>query len=86
MTYKGKSLWKHKTPRGEISYSSEYEEHEAARWAHIPWPMWLAMEGVEQSGVVAHFRTHHKLQAVIETEEKRKGWLARLLGSKKGKP
>lgn len=82
MTYKRKPLWKHKTPQGEFSFASEYEEILASKWHGTPWPMWLTMDGHEQAKIVAAHRTHNKIEAVVEAESKRKSWLQRLLNPK----
>lgn len=43
------------------------------------------MGGNEQSKIVAAYQTDQKIHAVAEQDQKRKSWLQRLFGGKKGK-
>ena len=52
-------------PRSHVSYSEEFEWREAAHWAHYTWDAFEALDGLEQSAVIAHYRGHHQLNAVI---------------------
>lgn len=58
-------------PRSGASYSSLFEQHEAAHWDRYKWEEFKALDGEQQSGVVAHYRAHHHLEAVIAHEQQK---------------
>ena len=59
-------------PRSGITYSTEYEWYEAAHWAHYTWEAFCDLDGDDQARIVAHFRAHHQIEAVIAKEVERK--------------
>jgi hypothetical protein len=67
--------------RSGAGYSPEFEAREAARWGNYTWPAFCAMDGEEQSAAVAHYRTHHQLEAVMADIEMKR---AKAQQSKKG--
>lgn len=69
MTFQGRDIFDIPVPRSGASYSPEFEAREAARWAGYIWPAFCDLDGVEQSKVVAQFRCHHQLEAVVQKAE-----------------
>lgn len=55
-----------------MSYSAEFEAREAARWAGYIWPAFCDLDGDEQSVVIAHYRVHHQIEAVLAAAEAKK--------------
>lgn len=43
-----------------------YELREAARFGLYNWAQFEQLSSMEQAGVVAHYRTHNKLHALID--------------------
>jgi uncharacterized protein (DUF1015 family) len=68
-------------PRSGVTYSGELEWREAARFALCRWTDFCRLDGEEQSGIVAHFRVHNQLEAVIAHEQARE----RRLKGRRGK-
>lgn len=58
-------------PRSGASYSTEFEQREAAHWGRYKWEEFEDLDGERQSGVVAHYRAHHHLEAVIAHEQQK---------------
>lgn len=58
-----------RVPRMGASYAPEFEWREAARWDRLSWQQFEALDGEEQSAIVAHYRGHHQLEAVISQEQ-----------------
>jgi hypothetical protein len=58
-------------PRSGASFSETYEWEEAARWRGYKWEEFEELDGERQSRIVAHFRVHHQLEAVISHEQNR---------------
>jgi hypothetical protein len=56
-------------PRSGLSYSAHYEAREAARFALLRWSEFAALDGDEQSEIVAHYRVYHQMEAVIQKVE-----------------
>lgn len=52
-------------PRTGATFGSEFEWREAARFALVTWDQFKELDGEEQSAIVAHFRTHNQVEAVI---------------------
>lgn len=50
----------------------EFEWREAARWAQYSWNDFTDLDGEEQSRIVAHYRCHLQLEAVIAQDRERK--------------
>lgn len=59
-------------PRSGVSYSAEFEAREAAQWGGHTWRTFCAEDGDEQSAIVAHYRTHHQIEAVLAAAEAKK--------------
>lgn len=53
------------------TYGGEFEWREAARFALVTWDQFETLDGEEQSAIVAHYRGHHQLEAVISQEQAR---------------
>jgi hypothetical protein len=58
-------------PRSGATFNPSFEWREAARWARYTWEEFEALDGEQQSAVVAHFRSSRLLEAVIANEEAR---------------
>ncbi len=71
MTYKGRDIFSIRVPRSGVSYSNVFEQREAAWWARYTWEEFEALDGERQSAVVAHYRAHHHLEAVIAHEQQK---------------
>lgn len=71
LMFKNRDIFAVRVPRSGASYSDEFEWREAARWAHYTWEQFAALDGEEQSAVVAHYRGHHQLEAVVAHEQAR---------------
>lgn len=67
-------------PPSGVTYSELYLWREAARWAGYPrYRDFMAEAGDEQACVVAHFTSHHQLEAVKAEDQRRKDRRRRLL-------
>ena len=42
---------------------TEYEEREAAAFASVSWPEYLALDRLDRAGIVAHFRVHSMVES-----------------------
>jgi hypothetical protein len=51
-----------------VSYSGEYEMREAARFLGYQWKEFLALDGEEQSEIVAHYRAHGQIEGTLAKE------------------
>lgn len=56
-------------PKGKINYTAELHYREAARWAGYNWSEFLALEDFQQAGVIAHYETIHRIEAVEAHEQ-----------------
>lgn len=69
-TFNGRSVFEYTgLPRSKIRYSSEFEWREAAHWRRKDWDEFLAMDGEEQSAIIAHYRVHHQIEAILANEQ-----------------
>lgn len=59
-------------PRAGASYEPLFEWREAAHWAGETWRSFCRLDGDEQAAIVAHYRAHMQLEAVIAQDMKRK--------------
>lgn len=71
-TYKGRSIWDMRTPRSGIRYSAVFEWLEAAHWDGYTKEAFEDLNGERQSLIVAHYRTHMQIEAVLAQEQARK--------------
>ena len=55
-----------------MRYADELEWRFAARWSGIAWEDFQAMEGDEQSAVVAAYRCQMQIDAILTQEQMRK--------------
>lgn len=53
------------------SFSGIFEWREAARFALVAWERFQEIDGDEQSAIVAHYRVHNQLEAVISQHQNR---------------
>lgn len=70
-TFRGRDIFGYHVPRSGASYGSEFEWREAARWSLHTWEVFELLDGEEQSAIVAQYRVHHQLEAVIAHEQAR---------------
>lgn len=59
-------------PRSGARYSSLFELMEAAHWRGYSDQAFAALSPFEQARVVAHYRCHHQLEAVIADAQMKK--------------
>jgi hypothetical protein len=52
-------------PRSGAKYGALFEQMEAAHWRGYTDEAFAALSVFEQARVIAHFRCHHQLEAVI---------------------
>lgn len=71
MRFRQRDIFAYSVPRSGASYGSEYEWRDAARWAHHTWEQFADLDGEAQSAVIAHYRVHHQLEAVIAQDQAR---------------
>jgi hypothetical protein len=55
-----------------VTYNPEFEWREAARWARYTWEEFAALDGEAQSAVIAHYRGHMQLEAVMTQDQVKK--------------
>lgn len=63
--YRGRDIFSYRVPRSGATFSSEFEQEEAARWRGLTPKQWDALDGEDQSRIVAHYRAATMLEAVI---------------------
>lgn len=68
MTFRRKDIFSYRIARSGASYSPQFEAREAARFVLLTWPEFCAMDGEEQSAAVAHYRSSHYLEAVLQDD------------------
>jgi len=56
-------------PRSGIEYSAELEWRFAARWAGYRLEEFFALDGEEQSAIVASYRIQNQVEAVLSLEQ-----------------
>lgn len=61
-----------RVPASGITYSQEFEWREAAHWARLTWRQFCHLDGDEQAAIVAHYRAHERMQAVIAQDVERR--------------
>lgn len=59
-------------PLSGVTYAPLFEWLEAAHWARIDWETFRHMDGHDQARIVAHYRAHQRLEAVIAQDTQRK--------------
>lgn len=70
-TFRGRDVFSIRVPRSGAKYSLLFECMEAAHWRGLTDQQFAEMDPFEQARVVAHFRTHHQLEAVIAQQQQR---------------
>jgi hypothetical protein len=55
-----------------VTHTSAFEWRETAHWAGLTWPQWLELHPLERAAYVAHYRQHHRLQAVLQYRASRR--------------
>ena len=67
-----------------MTYALEFEGRQAARFAGYTYQDFLKLPGEEQNSIVAHFRMHNRIQAVLaddaEKKAERKARIRRVTG------
>lgn len=68
MTFRGRDLFSIHVPRSGARYTQRFEWADAAHWWGYKWEEFVELDGEEQSFLVAVYRAHHQLQAVIQKD------------------
>jgi len=55
-----------------VTYALEFEARQAARFAGYSHQDFLKLPGEEQNSIVAHFRMHNRIQAVLADDAQKK--------------
>lgn len=58
-------------PRSGARYGAVFEVLEAARWRGLSDEAFAALDPHDQARIVAHYRAHHQLEAVIAQAQAR---------------
>ena len=69
VTYKGGDLFKRPTLRSHIKTTALYEVLSAAHWSGLTETDWAALSRDAQARLLAHYRVHHQIQAVIDYDQ-----------------
>lgn len=59
-------------PRSGARYGGLYETMEAARWRGYKDEEFASLSTFEQARIIAHYRVHHQLEAVIADAQAKK--------------
>jgi hypothetical protein len=70
--YKGRDLWSWPVEKSHILYSQELHWRLAARWNRLTWKKFIALEGDEQSRLVATYETSLQMEAVVSKDSQKK--------------
>lgn len=70
-TFRGRDIFSIPVPRSGAQYGALYEVMEAARWRGLTDAQFDALDADSQARIVAHFRVHHQLEAVIAQAQQR---------------
>lgn len=74
MEFGGRDIFDIRVPRSQVSYSDLFEWREAAHWTGCQWRHFCRLDGDEQAAIVAHYRAHLQLEAVLaQDQERRRG-------------
>lgn len=65
MQYKGKDVFKWRTPRSGFRYDITLDWELAAHWRGYSREAFSELDGDEQARIVALFRIHHQMEAVL---------------------
>ena len=71
MTFRGRDIFDIRVPRSGARFGSLFEQMEAAHWRGYKDEDFAALSVFEQARVVAHYRCHHQLEAVIAQQQQR---------------
>ena len=71
VTFRGRDIFDIPVPRSGVRYSRVFEIVEAAHWRGLTDEQFEALDPLVQARVVAHYRTHHQLEAVIAQAQAR---------------
>jgi len=55
-----------------VTYALEFEARQAARFAAYAYQDFLKLPGEEQNNIVAHYRMHNRIQAVLADDAQKK--------------
>lgn len=69
MRFRGRNAFEIKVPRSGISYSTELEWRLAAQWAGYKFGEFQALDGDEQSDIIATYRANFQASAVVSYEQ-----------------
>jgi hypothetical protein len=72
VTFKRRPIFEYRVPRSGISYSREFEWREAAHWAGYLWEEFCELDGDDQAAIIAHYRAHLQLEAVLAQDQERR--------------
>lgn len=69
---RGRSVFAYRNiPRSGIRYSLFFESLEAARWRGIDDLTWDSLGPDDKARLIAHYRTHQQIEAVLAHEQAR---------------
>src|SRR5689334_22654883 len=70
--FRGRDIFEIRVPLSGVTHSIEFEWREAAHWARYRWEEFADLDGDEQAAIVAHYRAHTRLEAVLAQDLKRR--------------
>jgi hypothetical protein len=71
VTFRGRDIFQIRVPRSGIKYGLLFECMEAAHWRGLSDEAFAALIPFEQARVIAHYRAHHQLEAVLAQQQQR---------------
>jgi hypothetical protein len=72
-TFRGRSVFAYRNlPRSGVKYSLFFESLEAARWRGIDDLAWDSLGADDKARLIAHYRVHMQIEAVLAQEQARK--------------
>ena len=71
LTFRGRNIFDIPVPRSGVRYARVFEVLEAAHWRGLTDAQFDALDPLEQARIVAHYRAHHQLEAVVAQAQTR---------------
>jgi hypothetical protein len=72
VTFRGRDIFDIRVPRSGAKYGSLFETLEAAKWRGYTDQEFAALSAFEQARIIAHYRCHFQLEAVIADAQAKK--------------
>jgi len=86
VTFRGRDIFQIRVPRSGAKYGALFELMEAAHWRGYKDEEFAILTPFEQARIVAHYRAHHQLEAVIaDAQVKKQQQQARQHGTPTGR-